>query len=48
MYTDPNRIRANLPCKVEAHPVFTFHDAFNSNKNEVLELKEDISKGISW
>jgi len=45
MYTDPNRIYANIPGKVEGNPVFIFHDAFNSNKNEVQELKDRYRKG---
>lgn len=31
MYTDPNRIRADIPGKVEGNPVFVYHDAFNPN-----------------
>jgi len=29
MYTDPARIRADIPGNVEGNPVFTYHDAFN-------------------
>src|SRR5687767_11401509 len=29
MYTDPNRIRADVPGTVEGNPVFQFHDVFN-------------------
>jgi tryptophanyl-tRNA synthetase len=39
MYTDPNRIRADIPGTVEGNPVFIYHDAFNKNKEEVEELK---------
>jgi len=39
MYTDPNRVRATDPGKVEGNPVFIYHDAFNSNKLEVEDLK---------
>lgn len=39
MYTDPKRIHANDPGTVEGNPVFIYHDAFNSNKAEVEELK---------
>lgn len=39
MYTDPNRIRATDPGKVEGNPVFIYHDAFNPNKDEVEDLK---------
>jgi tryptophanyl-tRNA synthetase len=39
MYTDPKRIRADIPGTVEGHPVFMYHDAFNTNAAEVEELK---------
>src|SRR5205814_4810127 len=39
MYTDPTRIHATDPGHVEGNPVFTYHDAFNPNKEEVEELK---------
>ena len=39
MYTDPNRIRADIPGTVEGNPVFIYHDAFNKNKEQVEELK---------
>ena len=39
MYTDPNRIRADIPGTVEGNPVFIYHDAFNKKKEEVEELK---------
>ncbi len=45
MYTDPNRIRADIPGKVEGNPVFIYHDVFNPNKNEVEDLKERYAKG---
>ncbi len=45
MYTDPTRIRATDPGHVEGNPVFIYHDAFNSNKEEVEELKERYRKG---
>ncbi len=45
MYTDPNRIHATDPGKVEGNPVFTYHDAFNPNKDEVAALKERYEKG---
>ena len=40
MYTDPNRISADIPGTVEGNPVFSYHDAFNPNKAEVEDLKE--------
>ncbi len=45
MYTDPSRIHANDPGKVEGNPVFIYHDAFNSNKEEVDDLKARYAKG---
>ncbi len=45
MYTDPNRIRATDPGKVEGNLVFIYHDAFNPNKEEVEDLKERYRKG---
>src|SRR5262249_54757875 len=34
MYTDPKRVRADVPGTVEGNPVFIYHDAFNSAKAE--------------
>jgi len=45
MYTDPNRVRADIPGKVEGNPVFIYHDAFNPDLDEVAELKERYRKG---
>ena len=28
MYTDPNRVRADIPGTVEGNPLFIYHDAF--------------------
>jgi tryptophanyl-tRNA synthetase len=39
MYTDPNRVRADVPGTVEGNPVFVYHDAFNANTAEVDDLK---------
>jgi tryptophanyl-tRNA synthetase len=39
MYTDPKRVRADIPGTVEGNPVFTYHDAFNPNTAEVDDLK---------
>jgi tryptophanyl-tRNA synthetase len=39
MYTDPNRISADVPGRVEGNPVFIYHDAFNPNTAEVEDLK---------
>lgn len=45
MYTDPNRIRADIPGRVEGNPVFAYHDAFNPNLDEVNDLKERYRQG---
>jgi tryptophanyl-tRNA synthetase len=45
MYTDPNRVRADTPGTVEGNPIFTFHDLFNDNKEEVASLKERYQAG---
>lgn len=45
MYTDPNRIRADIPGRVEGNPVFIYHDHFNPNRAEVEELKERYRAG---
>ena len=39
MYTDPARVRADIPGTVEGNPVFTYHDAFNDDLDEVADLK---------
>ncbi|MDP9312212.1 MAG: tryptophan--tRNA ligase [Chloroflexota bacterium] len=45
MYTDPNRVRADIPGKVEGNPVFMYHDAFNPNTEEVDDLKDRYRLG---
>lgn len=45
MYTDPNRIRADIPGKVEGNPVFIYHDVFNPDKAEVDDLKDRYRNG---
>ena len=45
MYTDPNRVRADIPGQVEGNPVFIYHDAFNPNREEVEDLKERYRHG---
>lgn len=39
MFTDPNRIRPDIPGRVEGNPVFIYHDAFNPDKAEIEDLK---------
>lgn len=45
MYTDPKRIRADIPGTVEGNPVFMYHDAFNPNTAEVDDLKTRYRQG---
>ncbi len=45
MYTDPKRIRADIPADPEGNPVFAYHDAFNDDKAEVEDLKERYRSG---
>jgi tryptophanyl-tRNA synthetase len=45
MYTDPKRVRADIPGTVEGNPVFTYHDAFNPNAAEVDDLKARYRAG---
>jgi tryptophanyl-tRNA synthetase len=44
-FTDPTRIRATDPGKVEGNPVFIFHDLLNDNIEEVQDLKDRYTKG---
>ncbi len=45
MFTDPNRVRADVPGTVEGNPVFIYHDLFNPNKEEVKEFKKRYREG---
>ncbi len=45
MFTDPNRVRADIPGTVEGNPVFIYHDAFNTNTEEVEDLKARYRQG---
>lgn len=45
MYTDPTRIHATDLGHIEGNPVFAYHDAFNKNQEEVVDLKERYVKG---
>ena len=47
MYTDPKRIRADIPGTVEGNPVFIYHDIFNPDVDEVNDLKERYRRGLS-
>lgn len=45
MYTDPQRIRADVAGRVEGNPVFIYHDLFNPDKGEVEDLKARYRAG---
>jgi tryptophanyl-tRNA synthetase len=45
MYTDPNRVRADTPGRVEGNPVFVYHDTFNTDRAEVDDLKARYREG---
>jgi tryptophanyl-tRNA synthetase len=45
MYTDPKRVRADIPGTVEGNPVFMYHDAFNPDTAEVEDLKARYRAG---
>lgn len=45
MYTDPNRVRPDIPGTVEGNPVFIYHDLFNTNREEVEDLKTRYRAG---
>lgn len=45
MFTDPNRIRADIPGRVEGNPVFEYHDAFNPDIDQVDDFKSRYREG---
>jgi tryptophanyl-tRNA synthetase len=45
MYTDPSRIHATDPGKVEGNPVFIYHEVFNPDVAEVEDLKKRYKEG---
>lgn len=45
LYTDPDRIRADIPGRVEGNPLFIYHDTFNRDRNEVEEFKKLYREG---
>ena len=47
MYTDPNRVHADIPGTVEGNPVFAYHDLFNPNREEVEDLRRAIARARS-
>jgi len=46
MYTDPARVRADVPGRVGGNPVFIYHDAFNADREEVQDLKVRYRQGL--
>jgi tryptophanyl-tRNA synthetase len=45
MYTDPSRVRADIPGTVEGNPVFIYHAVFNPDRGEVTDLERRYSAG---
>ncbi len=45
MYTDPKRVRADIPGTVEGNPVFVYHNTFNPNVEEVRDLEDRYRAG---
>lgn len=45
MYTDPTRLRATDPGKVENNPLWIFHDVFNTDKNWIEDAKLRYKQG---
>ena len=45
MYTDPNRIHADIPGKVEGNPVFSYLDAFDTDSAVIEALKTRYRQG---
>jgi tryptophanyl-tRNA synthetase len=45
MYTDPARVRADIPGTVEGNPVFIFHATFNDDQAEVEDLEARYRAG---
>jgi tryptophanyl-tRNA synthetase len=45
IFTDPNRLRADIPGRVEGNVLFVYHDTFNPNRDEVKEFKHRYREG---
>jgi tryptophanyl-tRNA synthetase len=45
MFTDPKRMRADVPGEVVNNPVFIYHRAFNPNLEEVEKLSTLYQQG---
>jgi tryptophanyl-tRNA synthetase len=45
MFTDPARVHADIPGRVEGNPIFIYHDAFNPDLEQVADLKQRYREG---
>lgn len=45
MYTDPARVRPDVPGRIQGNPVFIYHDLFNPDHREVEDLKARYRRG---
>jgi len=45
MYTDPTHLHVSDPGRVEGNVVFTYLDAFDTDKEEIVRLKEQYQQG---
>ncbi|WP_032095631.1 MULTISPECIES: tryptophan--tRNA ligase [unclassified Alteromonas] len=45
MYTDPNHLRVEDPGNIEGNVVFTYLDAFHTDKDYISQLKEHYQRG---
>ena len=45
MYTDPGHLKVEDPGKVEGNPVFTYLDAFGTDKTKTEEMKAHYARG---
>jgi len=45
MFTDPNRIRSDIPGKVEGNPIFIYHRIFNPDKKEIEAFEVRYREG---
>ena len=45
MFTDPKRVRADIPGTVEGNPVFIYHEEFNDDQDEVADLAGRYRQG---
>jgi tryptophanyl-tRNA synthetase len=45
MFTDPNRVSADIPGETETNPVFVYHRTFNDRPEEVAELTARYQAG---